>query len=667
MLDIRVFFSALNRFVVRFGMGAVIVFFSFPLFSAEVQQDGKAKVDAVSGRSVLLQSQNEVQQAVWDSSGTDAPPASFVLPPERVRDSVRIRFSSGVSTNAEPIKTNGKGRSARVSRKKQVRDSLRVATMKRAEVLKQMKRAAEKKVLDSLETTARTLRIQDSLKRESAMVRYRDSVRLVLAHERTLDSLNALRMKRNRSSATSRSARQKQYRDSLKTAAVVAGGDREKPKMEPVDRQPLPGRVSADSVLQESGKGSPVSGQPALQALPLKPVPQQKTVSTAGSRSDSLFAAALLYYRQGSYDRALPVANQALLLSRKRSGLNSSAELPSLVLIADIYLAEKKYRQAMPFYLRALAMSEKMPAQDYSVTAGILYSLGLLHAADGSESRADEYYRKALVLREKTEGTEGEGVAATLAAMGNLYNRQGKSDIAMMYYVRALSIREKLDDTGASSAPILLYMAALYNQTGYYDMAVQLFQRALMINERVRGLFHPDVAVSLNGLAMISLMQQRYTEAELLFQRGLDVQERAFGPDHAEVALTLQSLASVKRLLQRFDDAERLMKRSLAITEKHFPPGHRNTGAALNSLALIYEAKGDYAAAETLFRKSLAVSEKRVGGNRFDAAQVLENMSGMYLKSGRQKEAEEYAKRAMRLRNQPGERGDEGTSVFRKK
>ncbi|NTV21857.1 MAG: tetratricopeptide repeat protein, partial [Chlorobium limicola] len=398
MHEIRAFFSALNRCVVCFGVLAAIVLFSFPLFSAEVQQDGTVQSGAVSGGSVLLKSQNEAQQAVWEPSGMDSPPPSLVLPPERVLDSVPIRSPAKVSANAEQSETDGKGRSARVSRKKQVRDSLRVAALKRAEVLKQMKRAAEKKVLDSLETAARTLRIQDSLRRESAMVRYRDSVRLVLAHERTLDSLNAIRMKRNRSSVTNRSARKKQYSDSLKTASAIAGGDREKPKMELVDSQPLPGRLPADSVLLKSGPGRPVSGQPALQSLQLKPVPQQKTVSTAGSRSDSLSAAALLYYRQGSYDRALPVANQALFLSRKRSGLNSSTELPSLVLIADIYLAEKKYRQAMPFYLRALAISEKMPAQDYSVTAGILYSLGLLHAADGSESRADEYYRKALAL-----------------------------------------------------------------------------------------------------------------------------------------------------------------------------------------------------------------------------------------------------------------------------
>jgi len=652
MHEMRAFFPALNRCAVRFGVVAAIVLFSLPLFSAESQQDGKAQADSVSGRSVLLKSQNEVQQAVWDPSGTDAPSPSLVLPPERVQDSLPVRSSAKVSPNAERPETDGKGRSARVSRKKQVRDSLRVASVKRAELLKQMKRAAEKKLLDSLETAARSLRTQDSLRRESAMVRYRDSVRLVLAHERTVDSLHALRMKRDRSSAVNRSARRKQQRDTLQTATAIAAPP------------PSPGRISADSVSQKSG---PASGQSVSGTSLLRPVTQQKAAPGFASRRDSLFAEALLHYRQGSFDRALPVASQALLLSRKMSGLNSSAELPSLVLIADIYLAEKKYRQAMPFYLRALAISEKMPAQNYSVTAGILHSLGSLYADEGSEARADEYFRKALAIREKTEGPEGEGVAGTLAAMGALYNRQGKSDIAMMYYTRALSILEKLDDTGASSAPILLYMAALYHQTGYYDLAVQLFQRALMINERVKGRLHPDVAVSLNGLAMISLMQQRYTESELLFQRALDIQEKAFGPDYAEVALTLQSLASVKRLLQRFDDAERLMRRSLAITVKRFPPGHRNVGAALNSLALIYDAKGDYAAAEPLFRKSLAVSEKRVGGNEADAAQVLENMSNMYLKSGRQKEAEQYAKRAMRLRNLIGERSDEGGAVFRKK
>jgi tetratricopeptide (TPR) repeat protein len=51
------------------------------------------------------------------------------------------------------------------------------------------------------------------------------------------------------------------------------------------------------------------------------------------------------------------------------------------------------------------------------------------------------------------------------------------------------------------------------------------------------------VARWLNGLGSLYLDQGRYREAEPLFRRALSIQQKQFGPGHPEVAISLNNLA----------------------------------------------------------------------------------------------------------------------------
>ena len=60
--------------------------------------------------------------------------------------------------------------------------------------------------------------------------------------------------------------------------------------------------------------------------------------------------------------------------------------------------------------------------------------------------------------------------------------------------------------------------------------AEPLFERALAIWETALGPEHPDVATSLNNLAMLYYDQGQYAKAEPLYQRALAIREKALGP-----------------------------------------------------------------------------------------------------------------------------------------
>ena len=61
--------------------------------------------------------------------------------------------------------------------------------------------------------------------------------------------------------------------------------------------------------------------------------------------------------------------------------------------------------------------------------------------------------------------------------------------------------------------------------------------------EKALGPDHPDVAESLNNLAVLYDDQGRYADAEPLYKRSLAIREKALGPDHPDVAQSLNNLA----------------------------------------------------------------------------------------------------------------------------
>ena len=81
---------------------------------------------------------------------------------------------------------------------------------------------------------------------------------------------------------------------------------------------------------------------------------------------------------------------------------------------------------------------------------------------------------------------------------------------------------------------------------GKYSQAESLYGRALVINEKALGPDHPDVALNLSNLAYLNVTQSQFAVAEPLHRRSLAIREKALGADHPFVAETLGNLAGVK-------------------------------------------------------------------------------------------------------------------------
>ena len=262
--------------------------------------------------------------------------------------------------------------------------------------------------------------------------------------------------------------------------------------------------------------------------------------------------------------------------------------------------------------------------------------------------RRDEALRlnQPLQLAQSAELQEAEKLNQQVE---QLY-QQGKYTEAIPLAEKALAIREKvLGGEHPDVATSLNNLALLYDSQGNYTKAEPLYTRALAILEKVLGKEHPDVALSLNNLGRLYREQGNYTLAEPLYRRALAIREKVLGKEHSDVATSLNNLAALYHYQGNYTKAEPLYRRSLAILEKVLGGEHPDVAASLSNLAELYSSQGNYTLAEPLLLRALAIFEKVLGREHPDVAISLNNLAALYHYQGNYTKAEPLYRRSLAI------------------
>ena len=235
---------------------------------------------------------------------------------------------------------------------------------------------------------------------------------------------------------------------------------------------------------------------------------------------------------------------------------------------------------------------------------------------------------------------------------------QGKYEEAEPLYQRALAIKEKaLGPDHPDVATSLNNLALLYKAQGKYVEAEPLYQRALAIREKALGPEHPDVAKSLNNLAELYQDQGKYSEAEPLYQRSLAIKEKALGPEHPDVATRpqqpgstiLRTRGSMGRRSPFTSGPWRLEKRPWGRNTQKWPPASTTWQHSTRPRGSMWEA-------EPLYQRALAIWEKALGPEHPSVATCLENYAALLKEMGRGAEAEPLEARAKAIRAKHAEK-----------
>ena len=211
---------------------------------------------------------------------------------------------------------------------------------------------------------------------------------------------------------------------------------------------------------------------------------------------------------------------------------------------------------------------------------------------------------------------------------------------------------------------IFAYAQFCYNQHDfkdaeiYYGRALKFCQNLAKDNPKV---YNPDLAQTLNNLAILYEETRRFTEAEEMYKQALAIRHR-LAKDNPEayepiVAITLNNLAILYRNTRRFTEAEEMYKQALVIRHrlaKDNPAVYEpDLAQTLKNLADLYEETRRFTEAEEMYKQALEFFQRLAKENpkvyEPDMAMTLFTMAILYDNTQRRTEAEEMKKRALEI------------------
>ena len=297
------------------------------------------------------------------------------------------------------------------------------------------------------------------------------------------------------------------------------------------------------------------------------------------------------------------------------------------------------------------ALLTDMAALDHAPTrAQTLFWTGILKDAVGDHAGAESMLRAAIqmaarakddVLVARTWGglvaviAQGQGRprdvqpllqaldAATERADDDLVRASSLYTVAGVFLITArhrearttlescLAIREKILGSDHPEVAITLNnLAIALQELGEYKQAVASYQRALAIEEKALGRDHPDLAISLNNLGVILVYMGEYEQAVASYQRALAIKEKAFGPDHP---YSMYPLAGLGRALVRAEKpraAGPYLERALLTFEKAYGPDHPELAWPLLIIGEFHLARQKPAESVKALQRALALDDQ---------------------------------------------------------
>ena len=111
-----------------------------------------------------------------------------------------------------------------------------------------------------------------------------------------------------------------------------------------------------------------------------------------------------------------------------------------------------------------------------------------------------------------------------------------------------------------------------------------MYVEALAMVRRALPEDHPDIAQSLNNLALLHKGQRRYKEAEPVYVEALAMRRRALPEGHPDIALSLWNLALMYKTMKQYEKALPMVEEAHAIWLAAHGPDHEDTRDAVDQI-----------------------------------------------------------------------------------
>lgn len=241
--------------------------------------------------------------------------------------------------------------------------------------------------------------------------------------------------------------------------------------------------------------------------------------------------------------------------------------------------------------------------------AVVLYHLGTVQTELGKWQEARRSLEESLRLR-RGKGEELEA-AQTLGGLANLHFRQGDYAGSLELAREAYEIRKRrLGTMHPDVADSLQQMAVAYDGLGNYGETLRLSREALAMRRALFGEAHIAVATNLNDLAAFLAHARRLEESRDTHVQALAVYRKVMGEKHPWIAQSLDNLGATLYELGEREREESVKREAMEMRRELFGEGSMEYADSLNSWGVLLAGRGRIGEAERYLRQALTLRRK---------------------------------------------------------
>jgi CHAT domain-containing protein/tetratricopeptide (TPR) repeat protein len=251
-----------------------------------------------------------------------------------------------------------------------------------------------------------------------------------------------------------------------------------------------------------------------------------------------------LYVSQNRFNEADPLFDQALKIYEKFPPKDDPLTTNFLEGASKLYVHQAQNSKAEPILRHVLEIRLRtLPEGDPRIVQS-LKDLGMLYLSQARVLEAEPLLKRALSIKKKTIRQDDAETIAMLDLLGVAYDFLGKKNEAGKQFERAASSAEKLGGKGTTElAFALVSLARFYESKRRFNDAERLYRRVLAAQDPERHSEDSIVPLATNLLAGLMDSMGRHSEAQALWKHSLDLLELSVGKNHPNVAVTLVGLA----------------------------------------------------------------------------------------------------------------------------
>ncbi len=280
------------------------------------------------------------------------------------------------------------------------------------------------------------------------------------------------------------------------------------------------------------------------------------------------------------------------------------------------WIAEGEKQERIGDHVSAINAYERALQGDFGLDADLFLTLARLHREMAGFDAAIDWIARAQAVYEDDREHRVELHASTLHERGWIYFRQGDYNRATEFAERALTIRRKLVPRRRRDLAASLNLEGLLlRENTEYAAARAAFDEALLI--LADGPNHPDrlLAQIHNNLGGLDYYEANFSAAITRFRAALKIQRHALAANHPDIAKSLNNLAVIHQNLGDLEHAALIYKQALAIQIAAYGEHNPHVGSTLYNMATVAEQRGNTEHARTLYEQSLNIYQKVHGDN----------------------------------------------------